>query len=131
MPENLGDYYEAGYQPIPQTETELAAMAEPEAYRLDLIKRLVSLGDFLEIGPWIGLTAYNALKAGNWVHTLEKDQSCVDLMNRVGIKAVQTDDPAASLQESDMSYDVIAKHPTGFFRTWFENDKLGQSLVAT
>lgn len=108
VPENLGDYYEAGYQPIPQTEAELAAMATPEAYRLDLIRHLVPLGDFLEIGPWIGLTAYNALKAGYWVHTLERDQRCVDLMNRVGIKAVQTDDPADQLRQSDMTYDVIA-----------------------
>ena len=107
IPANLGDYYEAGYQPIPQTEAELAAMAAPEAYRLDLIKRLVSLGDFLEIGPWVGLTAYNALKAGYRVYTLERDQRCVDLMNRVGINAEQTDNPAEQLRQSDKTYDVI------------------------
>lgn len=107
VPANLGDYYEGGYQPIPEDEAQLAQMAQEDAYRLDPVKSLMPEGDFLEIGPWIGLVSYSALKAGYRVHTLEREQRCVDLMNSVGIKARQTNDPAQALREDDATYDVI------------------------
>lgn len=107
VPENLGDYYVGGYQKIPQGEAELAAMARKDAYRLDGIRPHVASGDFLEIGPWIGLVAYSAKQAGYRVHVLEREQRCVDLLNGVGINAMQTNDPARSLQDNPTTYDVI------------------------
>lgn len=107
VPENLGDYYEEGYQPIPETEADLAEMAKGDAYRLETVQEFVSKGDFLEIGPWIGLVSYSAKQAGYNVSTLEMTPECVELMQRVGIDAVQTSEPAATLAESGKSYDVI------------------------
>jgi 2-polyprenyl-3-methyl-5-hydroxy-6-metoxy-1,4-benzoquinol methylase len=107
VPKNLSDHYTGGYQPIPENEAELAEMAKGEAYRLRRIRELVPSGSFLEIGPWIGLVAYSALKAGYQVSVLERDPRCVDLLNSVGINATRTEDPAKTLAASDSRYDVI------------------------
>lgn len=107
IPRDLGAHYATGYQPIPASEAELALAAKQDAYRLDVVKALVPGGRFLEIGPWIGMTAYSALKSGYDVSTLEMDPRCVALMNSVGIHATQTDDPGRTLVESGEKYDVI------------------------
>lgn len=108
VPENLSQYYEGGYQSIPGDEYELAQAAKHEQYRLKPILERVKEGSFLEIGPWIGLTAYSARKAGFAVSALELNQDCVDLMRRSGIDAVQTDDPARTLSGIDRQFDVVA-----------------------
>ena len=107
VPANLGDHYAGGYQAIPDTEAQLALMAEGDAYRLEPVRALVAEGDFLEIGSWIGLVAYSAKRSGYRVHVLEREQRCIDLLNGVGINAMQTDDPAQALADSDQTYDVI------------------------
>jgi 2-polyprenyl-3-methyl-5-hydroxy-6-metoxy-1,4-benzoquinol methylase len=131
IPDNLGDYYRGGYQRLPRSEQELASMAAPECYRLDLIKSLVPSGKYLEIGPWIGLAAYNAKKLGYEVSTLEYNQECVDLMKRVGIKAAQTNDPAKFLNSSTDRYDVIALwHSIEHLpRPWDMIDSAAQALA--
>lgn len=107
IPDNLGDHYAGGYQTIPQSEAELAELARGDAYRLDAVKRLVPAGAFLEIGPWIGLVSYSALKAGYDVSVLERSPDCVALLGGVGIDATRTDDPARTLAESGRRFDVI------------------------
>ena len=109
IPSDLAMYYQGGYNEIPENEAGLAKMAEAESYRLDVIKKYVASGaEYLEIGPWIGLAAYNAKLAGYDVSALEFNEDCIDLMRRSGINAMQTDDPAAALAASDKHYDVIA-----------------------
>lgn len=107
VPDDLGVHYSGGYQPIPRDEQELARMAKVDVYRLDSVKRLVPSGSFLEVGPWIGLVAYSAARAGYAVSALEQSRECVDLLRRVGIAAQQTDDPAETLRSSGATYDVI------------------------
>lgn len=109
IPADLSIHYQGGYNEIPSNEAGLAEMAKTESYRLDTIKKYVPKGAaYLEIGPWIGLAAYNAKLAGYQVSTLEFNEDCIDLMQRSGINAMQTDDPAAALAASDKYYDVIA-----------------------
>lgn len=107
VPDDLGRHYEAGYQRIPETVSDLEEMAKGDAYRLDLIKKLKTHGKFLEIGPWIGLVAYSAKVAGFQVSALEMSPECVDLMKRAGINARQTDDPAVTLKAENQQYDVV------------------------
>lgn len=107
IPADLDHYYAKGYQPIPKDEAELALVAKGDAYRLDPITRLKPAGSFLEIGSWIGLTAYSAKVAGYQVSVLERDQCCVDLLQRAGIDAIQSIDPAASLNQLGRAFDVI------------------------
>lgn len=107
VPGDLAVHYSGGYQPIPKDEQELARMAKVDAYRLKPLKRLVPSGSFLEIGPWIGLVAYSAARAGYSVSVLEQSRECVALLSHVGIDASQTDDPAETLRSSGRTYDVI------------------------
>lgn len=108
IPADLGRYYEGGYQEIPGNEAELAKAARAERYRLNSILPHIKGGKFLEIGPWIGLTAYSALKEGFAVSAIELNADCVDLLRRSGINAIQSDDPARALGELDGQFDVIA-----------------------
>jgi SAM-dependent methyltransferase len=107
VPEDLGRHYAGGYQPIPRDEAELARAAKADDYRLETIQQLKPRGSFLEIGPWIGLTAYSALKRGYEVSVFEREQACVDLLNRCGIAAVQTADPAEALRNCPRTFDII------------------------
>lgn len=107
VPEDLDRYYSGGYQRIPDDEAALAALAINDAYRLEPIRKIVPSGAFLEIGPWIGLTAYSARQAGYEVSVLERDPGCVDLLNRCGIEAIQSTDPAISLESLGRKFDVI------------------------
>jgi len=74
---------------------------------LDLIKKLVPKGDYLEIGPWIGRVAYSAKKAGYNVSVIEMNDDCVSLLKRVGIHTIQSADPVQALADDPMTYDVI------------------------
>ena len=107
IPSDLDRFYADGYQPIPADEAELAEAAKADAYRLEPLLGLKPSGTFLEIGSWIGLTAYCAKQAGYRVSVLEREGRCVDLMQRAGIDAIQTGDPARSLADLGRSFDVI------------------------
>lgn len=107
IPADLERYYAEGYQPIPKGEAELAELAKGDAYRLEPIKLLKPSGTFLEVGPWIGRVAYSAKQAGYAVSVLERDGDCVSLLQRCGIDAIQSVDPARSLRELGRKFDVI------------------------
>lgn len=132
IPPNLGDYYEGGYQRIPANEAELAPAARIEQYRLDPIIERIQGGKFLEIGPWIGLTAYSAKQLGFQVSALELNPGCVDLLQRSGIDAQQTDDPASSLSRIQDNFDVIALwHSIEHLpRPWDVIDQAAQKVAA-
>lgn len=107
VPPDIDRYYDGGYQPIPKNEAELAIAAREDAYRIEAIRAHMPSGRFLEIGSWIGLTAYSAKIAGYQVSVLERDGNCVDLLQRSGIDAIQSNDPAKSLRELSLKFDVI------------------------
>lgn len=111
VPDNLGDYYEGGFDPIPADEAGLAKLAEGDEYKLEPFLKHKPAGRYLEIGPWIGKAAYHARNAGYDVTVLEQDQRCVDLLNGIGVQAIQTGDPGRSLEalrDRGERYDAIA-----------------------
>jgi SAM-dependent methyltransferase len=109
IPEDLQPFYEGGYSRIPASLAELRELAAPERYRLDALLPYKTAGRLLEIGPWIGKFSVNAMDAGFDVTVLEMDGRCVDFMNReTGIRAIQSSDPAESLNAMKETFDVIA-----------------------
>ncbi len=109
IPENLRDYYVGGYQAIPVDLDQLRRMAASEEYRLEPVLRFQKSGRLLEIGPWIGLFSSVAKDAGFDVTAIEADGDCVRLLNDVlGITAVQSSDPAATLAALNDPFEVIA-----------------------
>jgi 2-polyprenyl-3-methyl-5-hydroxy-6-metoxy-1,4-benzoquinol methylase len=108
IPDDLLPFYEGGYQTIPGSLSELRELASVERYRLNPILKYRNAGKLLEIGPWTGIFSCNAKDAGFDVTALEMDQKCVDFLNQtLGIRALQTADPATTLDQMDEKFDVI------------------------
>ena len=108
IPDDLVLFYKGGYQTIPGSLSELRKLASVEGYRLNPILKYRNAGKLLEIGPWTGIFSCNAKDAGFEVTALEMDQKCVDFLNEtVGIRAVQTADPPATLDQLNEKFDVI------------------------
>ena len=108
IPADLRPFYAGGYQKIPDSLTELREIAEHEKYRLKPVLKYKSRGNLLEIGPWIGIFSCNAKESGFNVTAIEIDQDCVDYLNRtVGIRAIQSSNPAEALSQMDEKFDVI------------------------
>ena len=108
IPIDLSPFYEGGYQKIPKSLAELREIAQHEKYRLKPILKYKSGGTLLEIGPWIGIFSCNAKDAGFNVTSIEINQDCVDFLNdTVGIRALQSSDPAEMLGKMDEVFDVI------------------------
>ena len=109
IPDDMRPFYRGGYQKIPSNLRELRAIAATEAYRMQPILKYKSGGRLLEIGPWMGIFSCNAKDAGFDVTAIDIDQECIDfLTDVVGIKALQSSNPADTLSQMDETFDVIA-----------------------
>jgi SAM-dependent methyltransferase len=108
IPMDMQPFYQGGYQKIPGTLEELRAIAADEKYRLEPILRYKSQGKLLEIGPWIGIFSCNAKDHGFDVTAIDIDQDCIDFLSRVvGVRAIQSADPAGTLTMMHERFDVI------------------------
>ena len=108
VPSDLGSYYPKDYYLVPGSRSELAASAENERFKLDLITPFIQKGKLLEVGPAFGNFAYIAKQAGFDVEVVEMDSRCCEfLQNIAGITTVQSSDAAQAVQDRG-PYDVIA-----------------------
>lgn len=108
QPDDMTAAYQGGYQSIPKDLSRLRKIAETERYRLDAILRYKTEGRLLEIGPWMGIFSCNAKDAGFDVTAIEMDQDCVAFLRHVvKIEAIQSSNPAATLNELQVKFDVI------------------------
>lgn len=108
-PADMGPHYQGGYDPIPQTLTELRAIAAKEDYRIAPILKHKTSGRYLEIGPWRGVACCGMKDAGFEVTALEMSYPCVNfLRDTVGIAAIQSSDPAETMKNLEPGFDVIA-----------------------
>lgn len=109
IPQEMGPFYAGGYQTVPPDLSRLRALAKKEAYRMDTVLKYKKGGRLLEIGPWMGMFSSNAKDAGFDVTAIEMDQNCVTFLRRViGIKAIQSSEPAKTLDAMSEKFDVIA-----------------------
>jgi SAM-dependent methyltransferase len=108
VPADLGRYYPANYYAVPTSLSQLAAAAELERYKIDIVRQFVAGGRLLEIGPAYGSFAYLAREAGFTVDTIEMDEGCCRFLREVvGVRALCSNDVPAALQELP-PFDVIA-----------------------
>ena len=108
VPGNMGKYYPPSY---PAYETKLsAAMREPDPidqYKLGVVRRYVSGGRLLEIGPGSGGFLRVAKEAGFHVEAIEMDRGCCDFLKEtLGIPTVHTENIIDSLTAFP-TYDII------------------------
>lgn len=108
-PEDIGQYYDGEYNHLWTTLEDLDKIAVPhERFKIDILLTAKKSGKLLEIGASNGAFCRMAQQAGFEVHAIELNQACVDFMNNViGIRAIQSVDPAAVLAASSEKYDAI------------------------
>jgi 2-polyprenyl-3-methyl-5-hydroxy-6-metoxy-1,4-benzoquinol methylase len=100
-PADLDRFYPGDYYRLPTTRQELAALAESERYKVELVRRFVPGGRLLEIGPAVGGFAYLAKEAGYEVETVEMDAACCRFLREVaGVGVTHSADAKAVLQRS-------------------------------
>jgi len=99
IPENLDQYYHEEYYEIPKSIADLRIQANVEYYKLDILRKFVSGGTLLEIGPSYGAFALLAKEAGFDVSAIEMDTACCTFLDRyVGIRVIHSDDPVNALR---------------------------------
>jgi hypothetical protein len=92
IPENLGDFYDDYHKPLPLEQ--LAQIGRREKFKIDTVKRFITKGKLLEIGPSIGAFVFQAKQAGFEVDAIEMSRECCEyLTNDIGINAVNSDSP--------------------------------------
>jgi len=106
IPDNISDYYQQEYYRIP-SQGRLRKVARAQKYQLDLIRKFVTSGHLLEIGPAVGYFAYQAKQAGFKIDTVEQDARCCEYLTTVvGVNAIRSDSPHTIIDTMD-SHDVI------------------------
>jgi len=107
IPDNLGSYYAQEYYQIPSLD-KLKNIAKAEKFKIEMIKKFVTSGALLEIGPAFGVFAYQAKEAGFKVDTIEMNERCCKyLEEEVGVNVIKSDMPHKAV-ESMGKHDVIA-----------------------
>jgi SAM-dependent methyltransferase len=106
IPENLGDYYNDYYQFPPLKKIILIAAGE--RFKIEMVQQFAKGGKLLEIGPSIGVFAYQAKQAGFEVDTIEMSPECCEyLAQKIGVNAVNSDSPHKAMKTME-AHDVIA-----------------------
>ena len=105
IPNDLSRYYDIDYPAYQKPQQEmLEKHVESERSKIELVKKYVTGGRLLEIGPSYGGFSYLAMKEGFDVQAIEMDSDCCAYLNEVvGVKCINTsgtaDDIFAVLQE--------------------------------
>jgi len=108
-PADMTPYYQGGYDPIPSSAANLRAIAAAEKFRTESVLKYKSAGCCLEIGPWRGVICSNMKDAGFDVTAIEMDVNCVNfLRDQLGIQAIQSTDPACTMEVLPPCFDVAA-----------------------
>ncbi len=108
-PADLGKYYPQEYYGQKLALADLEQEFPFNRYKVDIVRRFVPAGRLLEVGPARGTFAYLAKEAGYEVSVIERDAECCEFLSAVaGIKAINSTEPTAALQQQEEGYDVIA-----------------------
>jgi 2-polyprenyl-3-methyl-5-hydroxy-6-metoxy-1,4-benzoquinol methylase len=108
VPADLGPYYAADYHALPASAAVIERAVRHDRYKIELVRRYVSGGRLLEIGPSWGAFCLLAKRAGFEVEAIEMDPRCCEFLEtRIGVRAINSVDAAASLVRAGVP-DVIA-----------------------
>lgn len=111
IPADLGRYYSDAYYTIPESRERLAHVASAYRYQVDLLRRFVTTGRLVEIGPGTGAFTYLAKQAGFEVTAIEMDERCCRFLREVvGVEAIHSDDPASILSRLAPAQAIILSH---------------------
>lgn len=107
-PVDLGRYYQQDYHHVPKDRAELEQALPGQREKIELLLPHKAGGDLLEIGPSVGYFCALAQDVGFDVSAIEMDEACVAFLSgELGVRAVQSDDPAGVLADEERMYDAI------------------------
>ena len=131
VPQDLQRYYPHDYHQIPASEAAIEAGVMHDQYKIDLLKRFVTSGRLLEIGPAWGAFCLLAKRAGFSVEAIDMDPACCEfLASRLGVRAIHSDDEAEAVAEASVPDVVAAWHVLEHMRDpWRLLDRLATRLV--
>lgn len=108
VPEDLDRFYPPEYYAVPPDRAQLVAVAGPERYKLEIIRRFVAGGRLMEVGPAVGSFLVVMQEAGFDTRAIEMDARAAEfLRSELSVPVHETDDPVSALAGDD-PYDVIA-----------------------
>jgi 2-polyprenyl-3-methyl-5-hydroxy-6-metoxy-1,4-benzoquinol methylase len=107
QPDDLAPFYVNEQYDVPADLRALESRADSQAWKVEILKSLVSGGSLFEVGPATGEFAFAARAAGYRPKLAEMDRNCCDfLRNALHLDVVQTSRPAECLG-SGHKYDAI------------------------
>jgi len=137
-PADLGAFYPDTYHYFPKDDDELAACAEHDRYKIELVNAYHQPGRLVEIGPSWGAFTWLAKQAGYDVTAIEMNAMCCDyLRHRIEADVIECHDEAEALSSIGQQVDVIAlwhviehlRKPWEFMRVAAERLNEGGILV--
>ncbi|MGO9487898.1 MAG: class I SAM-dependent methyltransferase [Solirubrobacteraceae bacterium] len=110
VPGDLGRYYASeGYGSV--SDAEHPRLAPGERAKVEMVARFAPAKSMIEIGPGPGMFTRVAQRAGFDVTAIEMDeQYCRELESVLGVKAIQSSDPAAALSQLPPSPAIVMWH---------------------
>ena len=107
-PADLSRFYPPGYVSVPPSLARLEQIARRTRYQIEMVRRFVSSGRLLEIGPGFGSFVWLAKTAGFEVDAIESDRAACDyLATQIGVRVTHSDSPESVLAASKTAYDAI------------------------
>jgi len=108
IPNDLNKYYSDSYYWIPDTLKQLEVASQAERYKIDIVKKFITSGSLIEIGPASGGFAYLAKESGFNVRLIELNERCCNFLRDTGkFNVVHCIDELQAIKDSD-NVDVIA-----------------------
>jgi SAM-dependent methyltransferase len=110
VPSDLGSYYATdGYGSV--SDVEVPRFVRGEEAKLKLVQRFAHGGPMVEIGPGPGMFTRVAQRAGYDVTAIEMDpEYCRQLRDLLGVRAIESDDPAEVLPTLEPAAVVVMWH---------------------
>lgn len=107
-PTNLSAFYTNDYHPAINASGELRDPLNLYEYRAKLVKRYKESGSLMDVGASSGIFAGHAKRLGFDVSAIEMDPASVKILNdHVGVRGIQSANPAEVLAQEGRKYDVI------------------------
>ncbi len=110
-PIGLSQYYPDDYYSIPDSPRELHRLAHRQYHRIEVLRRHLSAGSLLEIGPAYGAFAYLARTSGFEVEVIEMDERCCRFLAKVaGVHVIKSGDPTSAVKSVQPKDAIVLWH---------------------
>lgn len=132
VPANLGSYYPSEYYSLPKSLVELDAMAKPEQFKIEMVRRFATGGHLVDIGANTGSFVHLAKMSGFRVDAIEMDGNCCKFLSDVvGVNAICAADVVKGLSQVDCCDVITLWHVLEHLPKWLHVLKAAGTKLRT